>query len=714
MSSTPSNTHYQNNKYQVTYECIDGYTVKSGRVKGYCSTYGTWTASFVCTADDNLSHNKPVSLAGSDATDVSPLTDGNMASCSIIPGVTEATFVIDLGKDTEVSDVSITLNDVVALKTPYMNVTVWRDGYPASSCYAGRWYLYSWYTINIACSYFPVGRYVSVHIYYSNVASLEICEIMVHGRPYTEALECQRRGWSSQDYKGNMNMTVAGIPCQRWDSQSPHAHSHTNISNFPDDNLQDAANYCRNPDRKSGQWCFTNDPDVEWQYCPIRVCDDMCLLGDKGSTYTGSMQKTSSGASCVTWSEADTPFKKTSHFRSWWPWSRKHYCRNPVHSQSRPWCYTSTDGSQYGLCDIPITCPTSSEVTRGRWVLGADQTVDELLPSTECLVWNNLFTSDGVFSGSPYSVSTPVSFVGNFAAEDVCVVEKVFNTSILCYNVTESGTVWKAGVLECVNCGSPPRVDNSNVSISSSLLDGNATYTCVTGYRHASGSSEVTCLKSGLWEVPDVVCKVNCGDPPSNNRTEFSSTNGFVNETVEYTCKPGYAHVSGSTVITCLDTGTWEEPTITCEVDCGDPSPVDHADIYVNSTWLGQTVNYSCHDGYAHTSGSDQVTCLDTVDCGDPSPVDHADIYVNLTWLGQTVNYSCHDGYAHTSGSDQVTCLDTGNWDVADMTCEVDCGNPPPVLNAGVTVSGTWQNNVAQYERRRRITVSRLMCRLCK
>ncbi|XP_046583596.1 sushi, von Willebrand factor type A, EGF and pentraxin domain-containing protein 1-like [Haliotis rubra] len=147
---------------------------------------------------------------------------------------------------------------------------------------------------------------------------------------------------------------------------------------------------------------------------------------------------------------------------------------------------------------------------------------------------------------------------------------------------------------------------------------------------------------------------------------------------------------------------------IHCEVDCGDPSPIDHADMYVNATWLGQTVNYTCHDGYVHTSGSDQVTCLETgvwdvadmtceVDCGDPSPVDHADMYVNATWLGQIVNYSCHDGYAHTSGSDQITCLETGAWDVANMTCEVDCGTPPPVLHAEMTVSGTWESNVAQY-----------------
>lgn len=59
------------------------------------------------TDDENLSHGKPVSLSGNDTMDVSPLTDGNTSSCAVIPNVAEGTFVIDLGSDVEVGDVSI-------------------------------------------------------------------------------------------------------------------------------------------------------------------------------------------------------------------------------------------------------------------------------------------------------------------------------------------------------------------------------------------------------------------------------------------------------------------------------------------------------------------------------------------------------------------------------------------------------------------------------
>ncbi|XP_046583593.1 uncharacterized protein LOC124290811 [Haliotis rubra] len=457
VTSPPSNTYYQNNKHEVTYECIDGYTVKYGHGRGYCSIYGTWSVSFSCTAEENRAHNKSVSLSDNGAKDVSPLTDGNMTSCSSIQDVKGATFVIDLGKDTEVTDVSITTIDVSALRTLRIEISVWRDGYRVQLCSANSNSLYGYYTyayqftIWIGCYPAPVGRHVSIYFYYDNIATLNVCEIMVYGRPYTEALECARNSWTVRDYKGQTNVTVTGIPCQRWDSQSPHAHVHTNISYFPDDKLEDAENYCRNPGLKSRPWCYTNDPAVEWQYCPIRVCDYVCLLDGKGSTYRGSMQKTSSGESCINWSDA-TYFKKTSHISNGRTTTN---CRNPILSQSRPWCYTSTDGSQYGLCDIPKMCPTSSDVTQGRWFVDADQTVNDLLLSTECLVWNDLFASDGTISGSSYSAYNPTSYEGNFAVEDFCVTGKAFNTSILCYKFTESGTIWTAGVLECVDCGSP-------------------------------------------------------------------------------------------------------------------------------------------------------------------------------------------------------------------------------------------------------------------
>lgn len=71
-------------------------------------------------------------------------------------------------------------------------------------------------------------------------------------------------------YQGKVNITKAGIPCQRWDSQLPHTHdSPPNI--FPE--LTNAENYCRNAGGEEKRpWCFTTNPEIRWQHCDIPRC----------------------------------------------------------------------------------------------------------------------------------------------------------------------------------------------------------------------------------------------------------------------------------------------------------------------------------------------------------------------------------------------------------------------------------------------------------
>ena len=52
---------------------------------------------------------------------------------------------------------------------------------------------------------------------------------------------------SQADYRGNINTTVSGRTCQRWDSQTPHSHNRT-PEKYPDSGLEE--NFCRNPDGK--------------------------------------------------------------------------------------------------------------------------------------------------------------------------------------------------------------------------------------------------------------------------------------------------------------------------------------------------------------------------------------------------------------------------------------------------------------------------------
>ncbi|XP_077479181.1 muscle, skeletal receptor tyrosine-protein kinase [Stigmatopora argus] len=71
-------------------------------------------------------------------------------------------------------------------------------------------------------------------------------------------------------YRGSVNVTSSGIPCQRWDQQVPHQHR-LSAEAIPE--LKDSESSCRNPagigDRP---WCYTSNADVRWEYCAVARC----------------------------------------------------------------------------------------------------------------------------------------------------------------------------------------------------------------------------------------------------------------------------------------------------------------------------------------------------------------------------------------------------------------------------------------------------------
>jgi len=79
---------------------------------------------------------------------------------------------------------------------------------------------------------------------------------------------------TGSDYTGTKQNTVTGVRCQSWSVQYPHPHGFTDPDYFPDISVEKANNFCRNPDNRlgTGPWCFTNDPDIEWQSCGIPRC----------------------------------------------------------------------------------------------------------------------------------------------------------------------------------------------------------------------------------------------------------------------------------------------------------------------------------------------------------------------------------------------------------------------------------------------------------
>uniref|UniRef100_A0A672N913 Hepatocyte growth factor-like protein n=1 Tax=Sinocyclocheilus grahami TaxID=75366 RepID=A0A672N913_SINGR len=153
---------------------------------------------------------------------------------------------------------------------------------------------------------------------------------------------------NGEDYRGQVDHTVSGKECQRWDQQYPHQHIYQ-PEKYPDKSLDD--NYCRNPDASPVPWCYTTDPTMERESCDIRKCRDYttnCFRG-RGEDYRGKVNETTSGIPCQRW-DGQKPhehpfFPKTYECKG----LEENYCRNPDGSEA-PWCFTSLSEMRTALC----------------------------------------------------------------------------------------------------------------------------------------------------------------------------------------------------------------------------------------------------------------------------------------------------------------------------------------------------------------------------
>jgi hypothetical protein len=96
--------------------------------------------------------------------------------------------------------------------------------------------------------------------------------------PPNEAKAAGGRG-----YRGLVTSTVSGRTCQKWTADKPHEGAAALVPE-PDEESDGIMtwgngignhNYCRNPDgRDTVPWCFTLDPEVDWEPCDIPECPE--------------------------------------------------------------------------------------------------------------------------------------------------------------------------------------------------------------------------------------------------------------------------------------------------------------------------------------------------------------------------------------------------------------------------------------------------------
>ncbi|XP_062571037.1 zonadhesin-like [Saccostrea cucullata] len=177
--------------------------------------------------------------------------------------------------------------------------------------------------------------------------TFSVCYLPVPSAPGPECLAHDDP--HGKKYQGTMSSTESGYTCQKWSSQTPHAHSLLKTL----DN-----NHCRNPDNEKAAWCYTTDSKKRWDYCHIPVCPgtgvkpanvDECLdAGDpKGLKYKGNRNTTKSGKACQDWG------RQRPHSHSFQKLAdQTNFCRNPD-NEAAPWCYTTSSATRWEFCNIP-------------------------------------------------------------------------------------------------------------------------------------------------------------------------------------------------------------------------------------------------------------------------------------------------------------------------------------------------------------------------
>ena len=157
------------------------------------------------------------------------------------------------------------------------------------------------------------------------------------------------------DYRGALNVTATGRPCQSWSAQAPHAHKHT-PQNYPFAGLNDGS-YCRNPGGvEPVAWCYVDDEEVLWEYCNAPKCGEDRECGTMALNqrdYGGSISVTASGLACQAWSDQEPHAHKfdPSDYSSA-GLSGNNACRNPDNSE-KAWCFTQNSSVLWEFCDVP-------------------------------------------------------------------------------------------------------------------------------------------------------------------------------------------------------------------------------------------------------------------------------------------------------------------------------------------------------------------------
>ncbi|XP_053399292.1 CUB and sushi domain-containing protein 3-like [Mercenaria mercenaria] len=257
---------------------------------------------------------------------------------------------------------------------------------------------------------------------------------------------------------------------------------------------------------------------------------------------------------------------------------------------------------------------------------------------------------------------------------------------------------WDFTQPECVSCPALADPANGQVNQSTTGQVSVAKFSCVDGY-YLDGNEILTCLESGTWDnvSPTCIC-----DPPEDlmNGAYILSNDGM---SVTYTCDVNYT-LNGTTIRTCSNNGNgWDGVTPTC-YKCDDLSEHENGTISTETDGVSTSTTFTCAEGHS-LSGSSVLQCLPdgTWDAGQPSCKKCEDIETpnngSLTFTSNGTStlaeYSCDVGFS-VSGSVEMYCAADGTW-TGDIPSCVSCPMIETLEYGDVTVTSNGSVTIATY-----------------
>ncbi|KAM5298505.1 sushi, von Willebrand factor type A, EGF and pentraxin domain-containing protein 1 [Ctenodactylus gundi] len=271
---------------------------------------------------------------------------------------------------------------------------------------------------------------------------------------------------------------------------------------------------------------------------------------------------------------------------------------------------------------------------------------------------------NGRSSGETYTVGADITFSCEEGYELVGV------TKITCMASGEWDHLRPS--CEAISCGTPAIPENGGIDGSAFTYGSKVIYRCDKGYTLA-GDKEASCLASGSWSPSSAVCElVECSSPESIRNGGYVLSGLTYLSTASYSCEDGYS-LEGPSTLECTASGSWDRAPPVCHlVSCGEPPAIKDAVITGSNFTFGNTVTYTCKEGYT-LAGPDTIECLASgewsgrdqqclaVSCDEPPSVDHASPETAHRLFGDIAFYYCSDGYSLADNS-QLLCDAQGKW----------------------------------------------------